>query len=30
MLHHNYTVIIIQIEHNCFFEDKVISLKEME
>ena len=30
MLRHNYTVVLIQIEHNRFFEDKVISLDEME
>ena len=30
MLHKNYTVVLIQIEHNRFFEDKVISLDEME
>ena len=30
MMRHNYTVVLIQIEHNRFFEDKVISLDEME
>ena len=30
MLRHNHSVVLIQIEHNRFFEDKVISLDEME
>ena len=30
MLRHNYTVVLIQIEHNFFLRTKVISLDEME
>ena len=30
MLRHNYTVVLILIEHNCFLRTKVISLDEME
>ena len=30
MLRHNYTVVLIQIEHNCFGGTKVNSINEME